>query len=915
MRKDSLSITFFAIILICLLTGCHEEKKYRIGVSQCSFDDWRIKMNDEINREIMFHDDATVEIRSANDSNEKQIADIRYFIDEKFDIIIASPNEADAITPIIKEAYEKGIPVIVFDRNINGNYYTAYQGADNRAIGESAALFTLSEWGKNGLKIIEIQGNNGSTPAVERHEGFIKVVNSHPRLKILGSGDGEWNDEKGRQVADSLLDLFPDAELIFAHNDRMAIAGAEAARERGLSNIKVVGIDGAPNIGIKAVADSIIDATFLYPTEGQDLIRTALHILKNEPYEKLHILPSPMAIDRSNAELLLLQAETIKDETQKIEWLKKEVDKYWDKHSAQTTLLYSTIIILLLLSISIFLLLKAYWSHRRHQRILGQQNKQLERQRDQLIELNAQLKDATQAKLMFFTNVSHDLRTPLTLIADPIEQMKEAGNLTEKQHMLMHLADKNVKILKRLINQILDFRKYENGKMELSLRETDLRQCVLEWADSFKSLSIKKHIRLSIDMPETIDFTMAVDIEKMERIFFNLMSNAFKFTPANGSIIAKFRSDGQVLEFAISDTGRGMTEEDSRHVFERFFQADKIQPNGSGIGLALVKSFVELHGGEISVRSEIGKGSTFTAKIPVKHIAQKEPTPGKLIGEDAVFQELEDIEIPEMAAGEHSGCILVIDDNADMRALVGSLFDEQFTILDARDGQQGVKLATKYIPDLIICDMMMPVMDGLECCRRIKEDVSTSHIPILMLTACSLDEQRIQGYKCGADAYISKPFNTSVLKARCEALIINRKRIKDAFSTEPIIIGSEMKPATPPQRNDIDNDFYRKFKELVDKEIGNSELSIEELGAQLGLSRVQFYRKIKALTNYSPVELVRTIRLKRAAALLKSSEHSVSEISYQVGFSSPSYFAKCFKDYFGESPSELQQRTSKITDQ
>jgi len=462
------------MLLICvLLTGCREERKWRIGVSQCSSDDWRDKMNGEIGREMLFHEDAEVEIRSAHDNCRRQIEDLRYFVDNGFDIIIVSPNEADSLTPVIKEIYESGMPVIIFDRNINGDSYTARIGADDVGLGRAAARYALSSADVDPTAI-EIYGLKGSTPAEDRHSGFAEEWESGGG-RLVGIGYGKWNMDDAVKAVDSLLDKDSDIDVIYCHNDRMAIGAAEVARRHGLEHVKVMGIDAAPEIGIKAVADGVIDATFLYPTEGHKLIRTALAILRGEPYERDEMLPAASAVDSSNADILLLQNASLTEETAKMELLKSQVDDYWTKHSAQTTLFYALIAILVLVSGVLFLLLRTFWQHRRHQAILMEQNRLLELERDKQKELNQQLNEATQSKLAFFTNVSHDLRTPLTLIAEPVEQVAQAANLTAQQRTLMQIADKNVRILRRLINQILDFRKYENGKLTLNLEEADIQ--------------------------------------------------------------------------------------------------------------------------------------------------------------------------------------------------------------------------------------------------------------------------------------------------------------------------------------------------------------------------------------------------------------------------------------------------------
>ena len=898
------------LAMACLLcASCHREKTYRLGVSQCSADDWRNKMNEEIMREMMFHPEAMVEIRSADDSNEKQIADIRYFRDNGFDIILAAPNEANAITPIIKETYESGLPVVIFDRDINGDSYTAYIGVDNRAIGRSAAQYAGNLTGAGG-RVLEIQGLKGSSPTIQRHEGFAEGARQN-RLDIVASAHGNWNDTDATRVTDSLLNIYKDIDLIYAHNDRMAIAASNVARRRGL-HIRVIGIDAAPNIGMKAVADSVIDATFLYPTEGHQLIRTALAILKGEHFDRIQTLPLASAVDKSNADILSLQNKSLNEETSKMKILKSQVDQYWERHSIQTTLLYVTIGLVILLLAFVFMLLRTYWMNQRHHRQILEQNRLLEQQRDAQEELNRQLEEATQSKLMFFTNISHDLRTPLTLIAEPVAQLAKADNLTPQQHALMRIADKNVRILKRLINEILDFRKYENGKLDVNLTEARFADLARDWAEAFNAIARKRDIKLNVDIDLPDNFTIAIDAEKLERVCFNLLSNAFKYTPNNGRINFIVRTESDNLVISVHDTGRGISERDLGNIFDRFFQVDKVHPQGSGIGLSLAKAFVELHHGEITVTSREGKGSEFTVTVPVTHIAENKqasdvPTAGTL--RDDTITELERIENGTPIPDSDKPLLLVIDDNEDIRRLTAELLGDEYTVIAASDGKEGVRMAARHVPDLIICDVMMPVMDGLECTRRIKDEVSTSPIPVLMLTACSMDEQRAQGYDSGADGYLSKPFDITVLRARCRNLIQNRRRIKELWSTsKPTDVTPSDTPETKRPRPDVENEFYARFVEIVNKEMENPELSVDGIAAQLGLGRSQFYRKIKALTNYSPVELVRELRLKRSRDLLISTDRSISEIGYMVGFSTPAYFTRCFRDYFNETPSELRER-------
>lgn len=904
LRRKIILVSLFAVLLSLL--GCSEEKTYKIGVSQCSQDDWRTKMNDEINREIMFHEDAVVEIRSADDNNERQISDIRYFADNDFDIIIVSPNEAAALTPIIKEVYERGIPVVVFDRNINGDTYTARIGVDDEGLGRSAAHYALHMLGSE-AKAIEIYGLSGSTPAEGRHKGFVGEFEAGGGT-VLAGVPGNWNKEDAVPVVDSLLTVYPDVDLIFAHNDRMAIGASEVASRRGRRDIKIIGIDAAPEIGIRAVADSVIDATFLYPTEGHRVLQTALAILKGKPYERETILPVSSAVDLSNADILLLQNENLKQETDKMRLLKTRIDDYWEKHSSQTSLFYASIAIIVLLFGVGFLLLRAYWQRSRHQEELLAQNRLLEEERDKQKSLNSQLQDATQSKLMFFTNVSHDLRTPLTLIAEPVSQLSHADNLTASQLSLMKIADKNVKILQRLINQILDFRKYENGKLGLHLIEADINRSIRDWMESFYSIARKRDIDLCLEASDS-PMPMAFDSEKIERVFFNLLSNAFKYTANNGKITVSYAAVDDELVLRVADTGEGISERDLGSIFDRFYQAERVHPRGSGIGLSLAKAFVELHGGTISVESTVGIGSVFTVKLPIRHVAESTAEHEKSISAADVDVELDTPEV-EISMNPDKPIVLVIDDNSDIRSMVGQLLNNEYNIITASNGKEGVRMAARYVPDLIICDVMMPVMDGMECCRRIKSEVTTSHIPVLMLTACTMDEQRIEGYDNGADGYLSKPFSSAVLLSRCASLISNRKRIKELWHANKLAgetVSSQ--PVRVPSK-DIDNEFYNRFLEIFKTEMGNADLSVDMIASRMGLERSQFYRKIKALTNYAPVELMRRLRLQQGLILLTSSDRTISEIAYEIGFSTPAYFTKCYREAYGVTPTETRNNIS-----
>ncbi len=897
------------MILAAILTSCGEEqhKKYKIGVAQCSGDYWREKTNIDLQTELLNHPDVQLDIRNADNNSDRQEEDVRYFIDNGYDLIILAPNESEPLVGVVKEAKAKGIPVVTFDRRINSDDFTAHMEVDNYALGKAVAKYAATI-GKHPLHVIEVRGPESASPAQLRHGGFMEGIKEDPNIEVAASVFGEWDYARAEQLLDSLIKLYPKTNVVFAHTDHMALGASKALKDNGREDVAVIGIDGFPHQGIKGVSDGNLTATFLYPTEGERLLRIALSILKGEPYERITRVAPLSPIDASNADILLAQDTLLNEKASKITLLNNKIDQQLMRYNTQKMLMWAFGAIALLLIGLVFVLLRSMNANRRHQKELEAKNTQLQEEKEKQQQLYEQLEEATRSKLMFFTNVSHDLRTPLTLIAGPVEQVAEDPCLTPRCRSLMQLTKKNVVILRRLIDQILDFRKYENGKTEQKLTEVEFANLLKEWTDAFKEAARKRDIRLSVEIEEKNIPTVAVDVEKMERVFFNLMSNAFKHTPDNGKITVTFSQSDSTVSYSVKDTGCGIDAGEVERIFDRFYQAEGANPKGSGIGLALTKAFVELHGGSIIVKSEKGKGSEFTVTFPVRHTDTQKKIDSHISAED-VETELASIEADPSDFKDGKPTLLVIDDNRDIRTLISEQLGDEYNVLSAADGLQGVRMATKYVPDIIVCDVMMPVMDGMECVKELKEEVSTSHIPVLMLTACSMDEQRVAGYENGADAYMPKPFNLEVLTARCRNLLANRRRIRELYgkgTVEPRNDNAaKTKAAKATHRpNDVESDFYARFVELVKERMPDPDLQISEIASQMGLGQSQFTRKIKALTNYTPVELIRSLRLQKAKTLLLSSEKTVSEIAYAVGFTSLAYFSKCYKEEFGISPTD-----------
>lgn len=903
----------FLISLFLLLAGCSgQQRRYVIGVSQCSEDEWREQMNKEIVREGLFYPGTEVIFRSAGDDNRRQIHDIEVLMRNKVDLLVVSPNEADAITPVIEKAYSKGIPVILVDRKIHSNKYTAYIGADNYTIGYNVGEYIASRLQGKG-KVVEVMGLRGSTPAVERHRGMMDVLREYPDIQVTASIDAGWRRDRARLAFDSLLVHNPEIDMVFAHNDRMAAGAYEAAMKyQRQHEMLFVGIDAlaGEGYGVEQVASGQLDATFIYPTGGDRVMQTAMAILTGKPFER-EIMLSSALVNKGNARVMRMQTEQIRQLDEKIDMLDKQINHFLTRYASQRILLYTCVVMLALFGIALFVAVRGFWTKNRLNAELSEQKKQLEEQRDQLISLSKQLEEATHAKLAFFTNVSHDFRTPLTLIADPIDQLRASGNLDDHERFLLRIVHKNVTVLLRLVNQILDFRKFESGKLKMYLSEFDIAKEISEWTEAFRTLSFRKHVHFSVSVaPSDEAYIMIADAEKLERITYNLLSNAFKFTPENGRVelaLSQFEHDGvRWLRYQVSDTGVGISAEHVKHIFESFYQID-VHYAGSGIGLALVKAFTEMHGGTVKVDSAKGKGTIFTVEMPMKQAG----TLAEGLEKNAIMANLKEGAVlsadqetvqasSEVSEDDKRETVLVIDDNQDVRDYVKLLLSGEYRVLEASNGQEGLQQAMKYVPDAIICDVMMPVMDGMECCRKLKSEVQTSHIPVMMLTAYTMDEQKVQGYECGADSYILKPFSAKLLRVRLRNLIDNRRRLQSFFADRSVLKKEAI--------SDVDKGFVEKLRELIEAHLGNSGLSVEDLGEKLGLSRVQLYRKAKALTGYSPNELLRIARLKRAASLLATTDKTIAEITYEVGFSAPSYFTKCYKDYFGESPTDFLKR-------
>lgn len=911
MLKSIQHFAYIAVLMaaLALLASCTGGKKrYVIGVSQCSEDVWREKLNQELRVAALYYNNMDLDIASANDDVRLQTDQINRFVDKGVDLLIVAPGQV-SISPAIDRAYEKGIPVIIFDRRTRSNKYTVYIGADNREIGASMGEYLAGALPKGG-RVVELCGLSSSSPAIERAEGFDSVVVVRPSIDIVAKLHADWTEQGGFRAMDSLLrSPHPDFDCLFAHNDRMAMGARRAAQQHGLDlrRIRFCGIDAMPQkgAGLELVKDGTLFASYIYPTRGDEVMRLAMNILEGKSYQRENRLSSAL-VTRDNARVLLMQNDETMRQQDHLATLRSRIDKAADDFNTQRGYLLVLLFFVVLLVVACGLAVRAYVAKARI-------NRQLNASMDQQRQMTEEMERMTQTQLQFFTNVSHELRTPLTLIAGPTDQLLEDDTVQGAHRMMLEMVRRNTRILIQLVGEILDFRKVQNNKAHLHLNRFALQRELATWANDFRAVAARRKITIDVDASEVRqDAVIIADRDKLEHIYFNLMSNALKYTPEGGRITTALSYDGKQYVLSVSDTGKGIEEEALPHLFDRFFQA-RGAVGGTGIGLSLVKAYVDLHHGDIRVESNEGEGTRFFISLPAaqpgydpakdreaRPVAERELVDDSYVPEDINAKEAADRITNAEDFDADRPLVLIIDDNNGMRAYLRSILKDRYNVSEAADGRQGLEKARREVPKLIVCDVMMPVMDGLEFTRQLKEDIATSHIPVVLLTARSLPEQREKGYETGADSYLTKPFSGQVLLSRIDNLLRSRTLLRSLFS------GDKAEAAEEERLCSQDKTFVTRLREIIQQHLADSDFSVERLGEEIGLSRVQLYRKVKVLTGKTPVELLRKARLMKARTMVTTTDRSIAEIAYATGFTSPSYFNKCFKDEFGVSPGGMR---------
>ncbi|MGY3090555.1 signal transduction histidine kinase/ABC-type sugar transport system substrate-binding protein/DNA-binding response OmpR family regulator [Hymenobacter sp. UYAg731] len=933
-------------LLLSACNGPAAHPSYRIGFSQCSTGGtWRQAVLAGMERELSFHPEMQLRMLDAHDNSQRQQEQIRELVRGGIDLLIVSPQEAGPVTPAVEEAYQRGIPVVLLDRRITSQQYTAFVGGNNLEVGQTAARYAARLLKERG-NVLEILGGVNASTTVNRHLGFAQGLAAFPNLHLAAQVNGNWDAIALQPLLMAALKAHPEVSLIFAHNDEMGRGAAEVLRKLNLTRkVRLIGVDG---LEPALVQQRVLTASLLYPPAGEDAIRTAVHILTHQPFKRENILGT-MVIDSTNAVTMRQQIDKMGSQQRDIARQQGLLQHLLATYATQQTALYGLLASLLG---ALALGAVAWRSARKNRQINRQlalqnaendkinrelasrneeydrinhelisqneendrinrqllhQNEEISGQRNQLEVLAEQSRADTEAKLRFFTNFSHELRTPLTLIMGPVEELLTSGPaLTEGQREDLTLVRRNTQRLLQLVNQLLDFRKIEVGKMAVRASQGDMVAFVREIVEVFEKPARRRGVELRLLSAEPT-LTAWFDGNLLDKVFFNLLSNAVKFTPDQGTVTISLQpaDDGRAVQVSIADTGRGISEQDRAHIFEWFYQGSQgTVAKGSGIGLALAHGLVRLHQGQLTFSSLPGRGSTFTVTLPRE-------LPAELRADSPTDASEVLLELPEgilndatpeaavAARAESDTLVLVIEDNEEVNNFLTRKLGGDFRVQSATDGHTGFRLATELVPDLIVCDVMMPGLSGLEVVAQLRADWRTSHIPVILLTARGAAEQQVEGVQAGADLYLTKPFNPTFLLESVRTLLANRARQRAQFRREFRL--DEAAP-TPDQK------FLTDLTATVQAHLSDTNLGVEDVATYLGLTRMQLYRKVKAVLGTGVTEFIQGQRLDKAGELLLDESRSITDVAYELGFSTPSYFSSSFRARYQLSPSEYRAR-------
>lgn len=740
-----------------------------------------------------------------------------------------------------------------------------------------------------------------SSPAVERHKGFLAEASESYSVHTIS---GDWKPEVAKERIEA-IGQYRNIDLIFAHNDDMALAAYDAINEAdslSAQRIKFIGIDAL--VGVDAVLDGRLQASFLYPTGGDKVMAIARRILLGKRVEKSYQLQSAL-VDSHNAYTLKAQQEQIVSYQEQINKQKTVLEQYDRSVDNLKYSLWAVIMIALIAGGMGIYAIRLNLRLRRRNEILTAKNTEIEIATCELMDKHAQIENVTAHKLQFFTNITHEIRTPLTLILNPLDSIVKREKDPEIQRNIWTIQ-RNARHLLNVVNQILDFRKIENNKMMLTLKQVDIVQFTQEILSYFETYAETEKIvyKFRTDTPHQ---QLWIDTDKIEQVLLNLLSNAFKYSPKYGTILVSVTDNGPSVLIEVEDNGKGIDKESLPRIFDRFYALKNTSNYSTGIGLHLTREYVELHHGHITADSLPGAYTVFRVEL----------FKGKShFGENAAFDEtlstnyladevIDDNKVDALLAKKYDETIVIAEDDPEILAYLKDELSTNFRVIAVNNGYDAVKAVMDNEVSLILSDVLMPALNGFQLCSNIKSNIATCHIPIVLLTALSDDNQRIYGIAEGADEYIHKPFNMQYVRLKIIRIIEERRRLADTFAQKFGRL-TRHEAANLPCVDDV---FRDKLFDLIEAQHSDSNFKIELMSDMLGMSRILLYRKITSIFGMSPSDLLRNFRLQKAVQLLTDQRRNVSEVAYTVGFSSPAYFAKCFKSVYNMTPTEYMYRT------
>lgn len=922
--RKALMFKFYRIIfflVFVLLYSCNTlEKKdtYCIGFSQYTTeDDWHKAVIQSMKIEAKLHKNIELTVLDGQGTVDLQIANVGELINKKVDLLIVSPIAPKPLKAIINKAIKANIPVIILDREIKDINFNSFIGVDNFKLGENAAKYITSL--KTDANIIEIKGWAGTTPTTQRSAGFKTIIDKNPKLNIIGTTQERYDEPSIKKYFKELLLKNKKVNFVFAHKDFLALEAYQVAKELGLEDtIQFIGVGGVntKNGGIDLVEQKVLKASILHPTGGKEAIQTAIKILNNTETTKNILLPS-LAIDITNVGVIKRQAELILNQELDIERQQEKIKKQYQLYTSQKSFTRFTLVAIGIISLLLIATFLTKRKLRTQNKLLEEYLKKIASQKTNLEKTSQELALLNEATNNFFTGVSHDFKTPISLILSSTESLlTKNSDAKPKEYGLIY---NNSKRLLRMITELLSFKQLESKQDRIQATKTNLNNFIQTIYNDFEKEAIKREIDFSF-IEDSITTEAYIDKSLFDNILFNLLSNAFKFTTNKGSISINLSETPNRIFISIIDSGIGILAHEKDKVFDQFFQGSNNKQASSGIGLYLTKEYLKKHNGNIEIISSKEKGSEFKLCIPK---GKKHFKPDEIIIDSNFSNEEKSIDLNAIIfeqneennhSNEEKETLLIIEDNTDLRHFLKDKLSAKYNIKES-DGIGAIQKALNIIPDIIISDVNLPEKNGFEITKILKEDERTSHIPIIILTALNSNEAHLKGLKNGVDMFLTKPFNLSILHQSLKTLSYNRKRLQQFYQQKLSVkkIENEVISTKKEKKKNLENDFFNKINALIAKNIDDSSFTVEILAEHLSMSRVQLYRKTKAVLGISISDYIQNIRLEKAKELLLNETLSISDVAYSIGFSSPNYFSTSFKNKYGKTPNQFKKEEKNKT--